>query len=343
MRVWEALGKRLSIFGATGLSSGKISHSHPSFTKCLEYETDAVGAPPPLGKTVAVYDDIIFKIVREAEAELEERLDADIVYFNAELRMNIFPWFREVIEKLSERPNCRSSVAIVLTTTGGEAEVVEKLVEVLREYYDLVYFVVPVAAMSAGTIFCMSGDKIFMDYSSSLGPIDPQVPDREGKFLIPALGHLDKVNDLIKKSQDNTISPVEFQWLLNQDLAMLRFYEQARDLSIALLERWLVQYKFKDWLTHRTNNRGAPVTPEEKQARANEIANLLSSNAHWHSHGRMIGMNTLKEVCRLDIDDFGEDTSLQKAIRSYNDALSDWQVRAQVRNFLYSRHVASQV
>ena len=27
--------------------------------------------------------------------------------------------------------------------------------------------------MSAGTIWCMSADKIFMDYSSSLGPIDP--------------------------------------------------------------------------------------------------------------------------------------------------------------------------
>jgi hypothetical protein len=192
-----------------------------------------------------------------------------------------------------------------LTTPGGQAEAVEKLVEVVRNHYPLVYFVVPVAAMSAGTIFCMSGDKIYMDYSSSLGPIDPQVPDREGKFLIPALGHLDKVNEIIEKSRSNTITPVEFQWLLSQDLAMLRFYEQARDLSTALLEKWLVQYKFKDWLTHRTNNPGATVTASEKQARATEIAKLLSNNAHWHSHGRMIGIKTLKEACKLDIDDYG--------------------------------------
>jgi membrane-bound ClpP family serine protease len=186
---------------------------------------------------VAVYDDIIFKVVRDAEADLEPRLEADIVYFNSEIRMNIFPWFREVIEKLGRRQNKRNAIAIFLTTPGGQAEVVEKLVEVVRAHYPLVYFVIPVAAMSAGTIFCMSGDKIYMDYSSSLGPIDPQVPDREGKFLIPALGHLDKVNEIIQKSKDNTITPVEFQWLLNQDLAMLRFYEQARDLSIALLAR----------------------------------------------------------------------------------------------------------
>lgn len=288
---------------------------------------------------MAVYDDLIFGVVREAEADVEARLDADVIYVNAEIRMNLFAWFREIVEKLAARPEKKNAVAIVLTTPGGQAEAAEKLVEVIRHHYGLVYFVVPVAAMSAGTIFCMSGDKIYMDYSSSLGPIDPQVPDREGKFLVPALGHLDKLNELIEKSRNNTITPVEFQWMMNQDLAMLRFYEQARDLSVALLERWLVQYKFKDWLTHRTHNPGTPVTPEEKQARAREIAELLSNNTHWHSHGRMIGMNTVKDLCRLDIDDFGQDADLQKAVRRYNDTLSEYLSRTEVRTFLYSRHV----
>src|SRR5262249_53916358 len=149
--------------------------------------------------------------------------------------------------------------------------------------------------------------------------IDPQVPDREGKFLVPALGHLDKVNEIIAKSRDNTITPVEFQWLMNQDFAMLRSHEQARDLSIALLEKWLVQYKFKDWATHRTHNPGTPVTLNEKQGRARDIAQLLSNNAYWNSHGRMIGMETLRNSCRLEIDDFGSDPDLQKAVRNYNE------------------------
>jgi hypothetical protein len=289
---------------------------------------------------VAAYDDIIFQVVRDAEAELEKRLDADIVYLNSEMRMNIFAWFREVIEKMAARgADKRKAIAIFLTTTGGQAEVVEKLVEVVRNHYELVYFVVPVAAMSAGTIFCMSGDKIYMDYSSSLGPIDPQVPDREGKFLVPALGHLDKVNEIIDKSRKNTITPVEFQWLLAQDLAMLRFYEQARDLSIALLKKWLVQYKFKDWLTHRTNNPGTPVTVAEKETRATEIATLLSNNTHWNSHGRFIGISTLAKECKLHIDDFGKDPDLQKAVRTYNDVLSDYLARVEIRSYLYTRHV----
>ncbi len=287
--------------------------------------------------TMAVYDDTIFQIVREAEADLEVRFDANILYFNSPIRMNIFSWFREVVEKLSASANKKDALAVVLTTPGGEAEAAEKLVEVARRHYNLLYCIVPLAAMSAGTIFCMASDKIYMDYSSSLGPIDPQVPDREGRFLVPALGHLDKVNQIIEKSRANTITPVEFEWLMRQDLAMLRFYEQARDLSVALLEKWLVQYKFKDWTLHRTHAVGSPVTADEKQARAREIAQLLSNNAHWHSHGRMIGMDTMRSACKLEIDDFGGDLDLQKSIRRYNDTLSEYLSRSQITSFLFSR------
>ena len=119
---------------------------------------------------------------------------------------------------------------------------------------------------------------------------------------------------------------------------MLRYYEQARDLSIVLLERWPVQYKFKDWTNHRTTNPGTHVTHEQKQARAKEIAHWLSDNAHWHSHHRMIGIETLKKA-KLEIDDFGIDRDLQKAVRNCNDALTDIITRTQRRNFPYSRHI----
>jgi len=285
---------------------------------------------------MAAYDEIVMDAAKQAEQELSQSLDADVLYFNAEIRMNIFAWFRELVEKLAARSDRKAAIAIFLTTPGGEAEAAEKLVEVVRHHYSLVYFVVPVSAMSAGTIFCMSGDRIYMDYSSSLGPIDPQVPDRDGKFLIPALGYLDKVADLLDKSRNNTITPAEFQWLMQQDLAMLNFYEQARELSIALLQKWLVQYKFKDWAIHQTTNSGAPVTLQEKETRAKEIATLLSNNSHWHSHGRHIGMGTLKDTLRLLVDDFGSDLSLQGAVRRYHDTLTDYQGRVNTSAFLFS-------
>lgn len=71
---------------------------------------------------------------------------------------------------------------------------------------------------SAGTIFCMSGDNIYMNYYSALGPVDPQVQNRDGK-LVAALGYLDKINDLLAKVQNNTISQAEFLILKDFDLA----------------------------------------------------------------------------------------------------------------------------
>mgnify|MGYP006275790205 FL=1 len=253
--------------------------------------------------------------------------------------MGFVPFYRDIVEGLSSDDKKKDTLAICLTTPGGQAEAVEKLVEITRYHYDNVYFIVPRMAMSAGTIFCMSGDKIFMDYSSSLGPIDPQVLDSDGKQLVPALGYLDKVNEIVEKSRNGEIAPAEFALLDKQDLAMLRFYEQARDLSISLLEQWLATYKFKDWIEHRTTNPGSPVTDEEKRERAREIARLLSDNSFWHSHGRLISMKTLKEKLKLEIDDFGADGELRQAVRRYSDALSDYVARQGVPLHIYNRRV----
>ena len=122
---------------------------------------------------------------------------------------------------------------------------------------------------------------------------------------------------------------------------MLRLYEQARDLSVELIKKWLVQYKFKNWKTHHTTNIGVDVTLAEKESRAQEIAGILSSNKIWHSHGRMIGMNTLRSVLRLQIDDFGLDRELARSIRIYSDTLSEYLQRHGYDFFLYNRRVES--
>ena len=95
------------------------------------------------------------------------------------------------MEALVKRSDARRTIGICLTTLGGQVEAVEQMAEITRYNYQKVYFIVPRLALSAGTIFCMSGDKIYTDYSASLGPIDPQVPDKEDKVLVPALGYLD--------------------------------------------------------------------------------------------------------------------------------------------------------
>jgi hypothetical protein len=129
--------------------------------------------------------------------------------------------------------------------------------------------------------------------------------------------------------------------LEKQDLAMLRFYEQARELSSKLLKSWLTTYKFKDWAVHRTTNPGSAVTQEDKANRAEEIARLLSDNGHWSSHGRFIGMKKLQQELRLDIEDFGTDTELQDAARRYCEVFSTFCTERGINSFVYSRHTTN--
>lgn len=245
---------------------------------------------------------------------------ADVFSFIGGIRPEYLSSFRAHMESLAERDNKPDNLVFLLHTPGGVAEVVEKMVDIIRHYYQEVWFVVPDMAMSAGTILCMSGDKIFMDYSSALGPIDPQVPNGDG-HLVPALGYLDHVERMIEKSEQGTLTDAEFAILQNQDLATLRRYEQARDLSVSLLKDWLVKYKFKDWDNHSST--GDQVTVAEKGQRAQEIAEALSDHKRWHSHGRMIGITTLTADLRLRIEDYTEIPDLKSAIRKYSDLLLD--------------------
>lgn len=205
------------------------------------------------------------------------------------------------------------------------------MVEILRHHYEELWYFVPDYAMSAGTILVMSGDKIWMDYSSSLGPIDPQVPVQDGSEVryVPALGILDKVDELIDKSAKGTLTDAEFAMLHKQNLGVIRAYEQARDLSIELLKKWLVQYKFRDWIKHRSDAKlkGKAVSDKQKLARAVEIAEMLSDNKIWHSHGRLIGMATLRNIVRLEIDDYTTDNDLRGLIREYHDTLTEYATR----------------
>jgi len=213
----------------------------------------------------------------------------------------------------------------------------EKMVEIMRHHYQEVYFVVPSFALSAGTILCTSGNRIYMDYSSSLGPIDPQVWN--GKEWVPALGYLDKVEGLLKKATSGALTNAEFLILQNQDLAVLARYEQARDLTVTLLKKWLVEFKFRDWAVHRTDpaKLGQPVTLDEKQERAEQIAKMLGDNKLWHSHGRMIGPGTMSRLLRLEINDYSADDALRPLIRAYNDLLTDYIVRHGYNVFMHSR------
>ena len=261
--------------------------------------------------------------------ELEKYFGSHVLAYSGPIYPGALIRYREAIEGLvgsDPMPGIDPKrLVIVLTTPGGIVETVEKMVEITRHHYQDVSFVVPEMAMSAGTVWCMSGDRIWMDYASSLGPIDPQVQSQSASGgFVPALGYLDKVNEFITKANANKLSAAEVIMLKSLDLAELRRFEQAKDLSISLLKQWLVSCKFKNWTHHRTTNPGAEVTAEERLARAEQVAVELMNNSRWNSHGRMIGMRTLKDVLGLEIDDYSNIRVLRNNATMYSSLLSEY-------------------
>lgn len=76
---------------------------------------------------------------------------------------------------------------------------------------------------------------------------------------------------------------------------------------------WLAKYKFKNWTTHSS---GAPVTDDERKARASEIAGMLCDHGRWKTHGRSLNIDDLRSM-RLKITDYSEQPDLSDAIRRY--------------------------
>jgi len=269
--------------------------------------------------------------------ELESHFDSDVLtYWGAIVDGNESHLLKIVEDLVSDTK--RKKILVIIITNGGSATAVERYVNILRANYKEVNFVVPDYAYSAGTIFCMSGDNIYMDYFSVLGPIDPQVQNKEGKF-VPALGYLDKINELLAKAKNNELTNAEFLILKDFDLAELRGYEQAKELTISLLKKWLVNYKFKNWKTHQTTTSklGQPVTKDEKVKRAEEIADKLSNNNIWKSHGRPINIETLEKELKLKIEDYSKNMERRNLIRSYYDLLSDYVIRNKNSIFVHTR------
>ena len=263
---------------------------------------------------------------------IENHLEADVLTIFSSMSGGLENIVRTAIEIV---PNKRNRIAIVLDTTGGYVEIVERMVFIIRNFYKEVYFLVPDRAMSAGTVFVMAGDQIYMTYSACLGPIDPQV-EKYGRF-IPAKSYLNMYDRLYKKAEKGQLNAAEFVLLNNLDPGELNQFELADKLSRKLLKGWLSAFKFKDWVDKST---GEPMSDEVKETRAEEIAIALSDHEFWASHARMIDRDTLTDPSgniNLKIGKIEDDLELSVALDAYVRLIKDYMLREQLILFVHTR------
>jgi len=279
-------------------------------------------------------NEVIEGLLKERILRVEKELTADAITYRGPIVFSIDDLIRDATEALSPK---RNRLAMILETEGGYIEVAERIARVFRHHYKFVEFIIPNFAMSAGTVLVMSGDAIRMDYYSVLGPIDPQVEraGARGKW-VPALGYLEKFNDLIKRSRRGKLSSAEMTFLVEKfDPAELFRYEHERDLSIALLKEWLVKYKFKNWTV--TETRGIKVTARMREKRAEQIAATLNKPKIWHTHSRGIPMQVLTNKLNLKIDDLCASPRIDSAIKEYDRLLKDYMMRRTMNVAIHTR------
>lgn len=284
-------------------------------------------------------DQLSGSVLTQLNNEVAQKMGGDCVFINCGMHPPLDDEFRVVVEEL-KRDNEETHLIVVLETNGGFMETVERLVAVMRTHYNRVSFVVPNYAYSAGTVLALSGDRIYMDYYSVLGPIDPQYKDSDGKFL-PGYGYLAKFQEITKainESADPAKCRAELAYLVKKfDPSLLFHIEQGIEHGISLITEWLPKYKFKNWT--KTNTKGKKVTATMKKARAKKIAETLGDASKWHSHGRGIPMTDLSGTdIKLLIDDFGEDAELSHKIQNYHGLAVDYfSIKMGVAGYIHSK------
>ena len=79
--------------------------------------------------------------------------------------------FVDLLEKIG--PTKR--ISLILHTTGGQTLVAWRLVNLIRMFCDDLEVMIPLQALSAGTLISIGANRVIMTKQAALGPIDPSV------------------------------------------------------------------------------------------------------------------------------------------------------------------------
>ena len=280
----------------------------------------------------------------ELNVGLATKLNGDCIFINSDMYPRLDEKLMYLVDNLVQT---RSELAdidhehliVMLETIGGSIHTVERLVGIMRENFKKVSFVIPNYAYSAGTVLALSGDNIYMNYFSVLGPIDPQIQLASGKSYSEQglLSKYKEVVAIINSTEDFDSVRAEISVLTkNFEQAELFQIEQAILHGISLVTDWLVKYKFKNWLM--TETRQVTVTQEMREQRARSIVAKLGNAEMWHSHGRGITRERLgMDDIKLVIDDFGKDRELKEKISQYHNLAVSFFENMRMQNAIHSR------
>ena len=116
---------------------------------------------------------------QEVYKQIEQERDSKVLSFitgerqglEAKIALDCIDQFVNLLEQIG--PTKR--ISLILHTKGGQTLAAWQLANLIRMFCDELEVVVPIRALSAGTLIAIGADRIVMTKQATLGPIDPSV------------------------------------------------------------------------------------------------------------------------------------------------------------------------
>jgi hypothetical protein len=205
----------------------------------------------------------------------------------------------EVVRGLRSR-----KLDLLLHSPGGSAEATASIVRYLRRQFDDVRVFVPLAAMSAATMWALSANRIVMGGHSQLGPIDPQLTTPQGS--IPARAVIDQFARAKRECAENPALLGAWLPILQQyGPALIEQCESAERLGRDLVREWLREFMLA----------GQPNAGRK----AALIARYFGAYRTHRSHSLGINRDLAREK-GVVVDNLEADQDLQDAVLSVHHA-----------------------
>lgn len=187
---------------------------------------------------------------------------------------------------------------LILHSPGGDPTAADSLVRYMRNKFSDVRVFVPMAAMSAATMWALAGDVIVLGRQSQLGPIDPQLGMPHG--MVPA-GAITR--QFARAQAECASDPSKLSaWVptLQQYFpGLLEMCDDATRLSRALVEEYMRENMFKDH--------------PDREAYATRAADYFADDTIHIAHSRGIHRDQLESL-NLNIQHLEDDDELQELV-----------------------------
>jgi len=145
----------------------------------------------------------LFKMVETSKdtlaGKIEDYLKSDLIVFDCPIGRASFERFGSVLNETHTKSKWNNdSLGIIINTNGGKPEYVSQLVQLIRQLYTNVIFIVYECALSSGTLFCFSGNKLYMNNTSYLGALDLQITEFKSSWELTKK-HVDRILSKVPK------------------------------------------------------------------------------------------------------------------------------------------------